>query len=51
MGFIIITEIINSSIRRLKHGPIKGLCVVLLDGGYFCDVTSVSLEWDLIAFL
>ena len=46
LGFIMVTEIVNSSIRRLKHGPIKGLGVFLLDGGYLCDVTSISLERD-----
>ena len=51
LGFVIVTELVNSCIRRLKHGPVKGLGVFLLDGGYLCDVTSISLGWDLIALL
>ena len=44
LGFILVAELVNSCVRRVKHGPLKGLAVFLLDGGYLCDLTSIALE-------
>ena len=43
LGFTLFTEFVGNVRRHLKNVSIKGLAATLLTGGYFCDITSVTL--------